>query len=211
VERVTRGLYARQLVVRGTIGRRNWGKNLGTFAEVRPSEGWVGQGPNAPDQLSRTPDIFVKVEDTGVRCFTHPCPSFRDRRLNSRQQGVLAELDWDSSGAVDGQVGEALDRMHIDGLIVAGTLYEVTGPGGKGRGRKVTSFYLRATDDAGGCHVSGCSSHVCSDRADVITTCEWRPEYACYGEATCERQADGACGWTETDELRACLADPPQD
>jgi hypothetical protein len=43
----------------------------------------------------------------------------------------------------------------------------------------------------------------------MVTTCEFRPEYACYRDATCERQADGTCGWTETPELTACLANPP--
>jgi len=33
------------------------------------------------------------------------------------------------------------------------------------------------------------------------------PEYACYADATCERQADGACGWTEDAVLAACLAE----
>jgi hypothetical protein len=42
-----------------------------------------------------------------------------------------------------------------------------------------------------------------------MTTCEFRAEYACYREATCERQPDGACGWTPTDTLTACLASPP--
>jgi hypothetical protein len=30
--------------------------------------------------------------------------------------------------------------------------------------------------------------------------------YACYRDAACERQPDGACGWTPTAELGACLA-----
>lgn len=55
------------------------------------------------------------------------------------------------------------------------------------------------------CVVTGCSSHVCAED-HVATTCEWREEYACYRDATCERQANGACGWTETDELLECLA-----
>jgi hypothetical protein len=54
------------------------------------------------------------------------------------------------------------------------------------------------------CRKTGCSSHVCSDQ-DVITTCEFRPEYACYQQATCERQPDGQCGFTPTPELAACL------
>jgi eight-cysteine-cluster-containing protein len=56
------------------------------------------------------------------------------------------------------------------------------------------------------CHVAGCSAQVCSDRDDVVTTCEWREVYECYESASCERQSDGACGWTPTQELNACLA-----
>ena len=59
---------------------------------------------------------------------------------------------------------------------------------------------------AGSCHVAGCSAQVCSDRDDVVTTCEWRDVYECYHSASCERQSDGACGWTPTEELNACLA-----
>lgn len=55
------------------------------------------------------------------------------------------------------------------------------------------------------CHATGCSSQVCSDQ-DLITTCEWLPQYACYQTATCERQADGGCGWTQTPALTTCLA-----
>lgn len=60
-------------------------------------------------------------------------------------------------------------------------------------------------DGAGKCFVGGCSSQLCTDRDDIASTCEWLEEYACFRTATCERQADGACGWTETPELRACL------
>jgi hypothetical protein len=56
------------------------------------------------------------------------------------------------------------------------------------------------------CFVGGCSSQMCSDRPDVISTCEWRPQYACYRTATCERQATGQCGWTMTAALQQCLA-----
>lgn len=56
------------------------------------------------------------------------------------------------------------------------------------------------------CEVSGCSGQLCVEAgADIVTTCEWREEYACYRSASCERQADGRCGWTDTAELRACL------
>lgn len=62
---------------------------------------------------------------------------------------------------------------------------------------------------AGGrCYVGGCSSEICSDTPDQASPCIYKPEFACYRKATCERQADGACGWTQTAELSACLANP---
>ncbi|MBI2984824.1 MAG: hypothetical protein HYY50_04340 [Candidatus Kerfeldbacteria bacterium] len=55
-----------------------------------------------------------------------------------------------------------------------------------------------------GCVVTGCSGQVCSDQ-EVVTTCEYREEYACYRTARCERQQNGECGWTATDKLQSCL------
>ena len=60
------------------------------------------------------------------------------------------------------------------------------------------------------CYVGGCSSQICSDQEGLISTCEYREEYACYRTAKCERQTNGHCGWTETSELKMCLANPPQ-
>jgi hypothetical protein len=65
---------------------------------------------------------------------------------------------------------------------------------------------------ANGCAVAGCSGQLCvsADEAEnLVTTCEFRAEYACYREASCEPQADGKCGWTETAELKQCLTNPP--
>ena len=55
------------------------------------------------------------------------------------------------------------------------------------------------------CQPTGCSGQVCSDQ-DVMTTCEFREEYACFRSARCERQVDGECGWTETAEYKQCLS-----
>jgi hypothetical protein len=60
----------------------------------------------------------------------------------------------------------------------------------------------------GGCRVGGCSGQLCVGPGDPdVSTCEWREQYACYAGATCELQADGTCGWTETDALAQCLED----
>lgn len=58
------------------------------------------------------------------------------------------------------------------------------------------------------CRPTGCSGQVCSDQ-EVITTCEYRADYACYKTAKCGRQAGGQCGWTQTPELTRCLQNPP--
>jgi len=57
----------------------------------------------------------------------------------------------------------------------------------------------------GDCYVGGCSGQICSDQKDIVSTCEYKEEYACYKSATCERQASGKCGWTDTPALRACI------
>jgi hypothetical protein len=58
----------------------------------------------------------------------------------------------------------------------------------------------------GKCYVGGCSSQLCTDQKDAVSTCEYTAAYGCYKSATCARQSDGKCGWTPTAELQACLA-----
>ena len=192
-----------EVLMRATIGYKTW-TGAGQFAKLNAKEAWLAQGPN------EVAGPLMKIEDSGVRCFTYPCPSLREKKLNSAITMDIAELQWNQSGASDRLVGTALDKMHTDGLIVSGYRTTVTGPAGDAKARSVTQFFFKVTDEAAPaqCYVGGCSGQVCSDRPDVITTCEWRPEYACYHTATCEVQADGQCGWTMTSELQACLANP---
>jgi hypothetical protein len=57
-----------------------------------------------------------------------------------------------------------------------------------------------------GCVRAGCSDHLCVEEGiDIASTCEWRPVYQCYQQATCERQQNGQCGFTPTHELVECL------
>lgn len=65
---------------------------------------------------------------------------------------------------------------------------------------------------ANGCAVAGCSGQLCvsaDEAGNIVTTCEFRAEYACYREASCEPQPNGQCGWTQTPELTTCLSNPP--
>ena len=60
----------------------------------------------------------------------------------------------------------------------------------------------------GACVKGGCSGQLCVEDGGPggISTCEYREVYACYATAECARQKDGACGWTETEALTACVA-----
>jgi|GEM_PF-3879683 len=64
--------------------------------------------------------------------------------------------------------------------------------------------FRTGTLSTGGCVITGCSGQVCGEE-DVITTCEYLEEYACYREGVCERQKDGTCGWTVDAALAACV------
>ncbi|MBI2040147.1 hypothetical protein HYT18_03670 [Candidatus Microgenomates bacterium] len=89
-------------------------------------------------------------------------------------------------------------------LISGGEMYLFRIIGEEGE-KILQSFKL--LEEKVGCFVAGCSGQLCVEEAekDIITTCEFREEYACYKEAKCERQPDGKCGWTKSVELISCL------
>jgi eight-cysteine-cluster-containing protein len=57
------------------------------------------------------------------------------------------------------------------------------------------------------CRHSGCSGERClgPEAEDVVTPCVVRPEYACLHHTTCEPQADGFCGFSESASYLACI------
>lgn len=61
---------------------------------------------------------------------------------------------------------------------------------------------IRAGD---GCVIGGCSAEICAEEPQ-FSPCIWHDAYVCFRDAICTRQAGGACGWTPTPELTACLA-----
>lgn len=201
--KLSENMAFKEVLMRATIGSQKFPGVSGTFAKLNAKEAWLAQGPNATTGAGP----LMKIEDSGVRCITTPCSSYREKKLNSSTTVNIAELQWNESGANDRLIGTAYDKMHTDGLIVSGYRTTVTGPGGEGKARSVTQFWFKLTNEAPAaqCFVGGCSGQVCSDNPGVITTCEFRPEYACYKTATCEVQDDGQCGWTPTPELQACL------
>lgn len=190
-------------LVRASITERTY-EGFGTLGELAVTEVWLANSATPADGL------FVKVSDSGLRCITAPCfNTFRETKINSYLYADFSELDLESTDATPEEQATAFTNIYEDGLIVAGYRYYFYQQGWQ-KGRWATQLYQRIQPEvAKDCFVGGCSSQLCSDQEGAISTCEWRAEYACYREATCERQANDKCGWTETPELTACLADPP--
>ncbi|MEO6773252.1 MAG: DUF6748 domain-containing protein [Kofleriaceae bacterium] len=191
--------YGAVALVRGRMAPATYSGygNLGRFIVT---EGWIAEN----DAISS--GVFVRVHDSGVRCITTPCPSTREKALNTSRSANVDALDWHPSGLDDDQVSRLSNEIYAQpyGVIVAGDPYTYTEHGQRATGRTVNAAYHRLVDQT--CYIGGCSNQVCSDHDGVLTTCLWKDEYACYQSATCERQGDGQCDWTPTPELDACLA-----
>jgi len=58
------------------------------------------------------------------------------------------------------------------------------------------------------CVVGGCSGTICQNKnaEPVITTCEYKDEYACYESIDCGCTA-GKCQWQKTAEFERCVAE----
>ncbi len=182
-------------LLRGTLRPR------GEFGLMRISEVWQSASANQPS------GTFYRVRDRGIRCIAAPCPTHHQATLNSTASRNIAGVDLAGAGAPDNSLSEANAAMTLtDGILAAGTHSPVTGPAGRSVMLKATQFYLRSSGSVAErpCMKTGCSSQICSDQ-DVVTTCEWRPEYECYQKAICERQRNGECGFRQTPELAACL------
>ena len=197
---------AGKALLRGDIIARLFPR-FGNLGALRVSESWQSPSGNAAT------GTFYRARDRGVRCITHPCLTHSATKLGFTFTKNIAGVDLAASGATGEMISEAAAAMtHPGGVIVAGYFATVTGPAGRAQTLKGTKFYLAGAqiDDgpssgAKRCFKTGCSSQVCADH-DVVTTCEYRPEYACYQKAACERQRNGECGFTQTAELQACLA-----
>ena len=190
-------------LVRGDIVARRFPR-FGNLGALRVSESW-----QSPSDKPAT-DSLYRVRDRGVRCITHPCLSHSATRLNSNVTTNVAGVDLSPADADGSEAAAAM--TNPGGVMVAGYFSPVRGPAGRAQTLKATKFYMRLGSDVGGpapgagrCIKTGCSSEICAD-GDRVSACIFRPEFACYQKAACERQRNGECGFTQTAELTACLA-----
>jgi len=175
----------------------------GQYGVLKVKEAWQASSDSQPG------GEFYRVRDLGLRCIAAPCLSHSEAKLNTTFSRKIAGVDINSIGAPDDVVSQAFQAMTGEqGVLVAGTNATVTGPAGRAQTLKASQFYLKAsasTSNLKPCIKTGCSGQICADET-MMSTCEYRTEYECYKKATCERQANGNCGFTKTPALTSCLA-----
>ena len=188
-------------IVRGRFGAQSY-TGFGNLGRFIVTEAWVAEN----DSISE--GVFVRAHDNGVRCITTPCPTIEEKALNNSRSANIHGLDWSAGGFDEDQASKLATEMvsRPGGILLAGERYTFKENNTSAKGRTVTAAYRQLVDQT--CYVGGCSGQICSDQEGVISTCEWKDEYACYQSATCARQEDGQCGWNQTPELLACIANP---
>jgi hypothetical protein len=71
-------------------------------------------------------------------------------------------------------------------------------------------LYANDGNSKGSCVRAGCNGELCIDTLEnqggrtLTSACEFKEEFNCLKQALCERQIDGTCDWTETEEYLEC-------
>jgi hypothetical protein len=64
---------------------------------------------------------------------------------------------------------------------------------------------LVCSEEASDCVVAGCEDNLCVESGtDILDECEYGDLLECEIRGICERQEDGECGFTETEEVLRC-------
>jgi len=147
------------------------------------------------------------------------CPDAGDSPDLGNDAGVFADAGKNVTSTSELAAGSGGRASHASSAGKAGSAASTGAAGAASAGAAGAAGQggspAASDDDAGAasppatreCVVGGCSNQLCTDaaRGPLVSTCEWREEYACYRAATCTQQSNGQCGWTMTPELMQCL------
>ncbi|HEY6802153.1 MAG TPA: DUF6748 domain-containing protein [Pyrinomonadaceae bacterium] len=193
-------------LIRGTLETK--GDRRGKYGVLKVAETWQSFNDKPAE------GDFYRVRDLGLRCIAAPCETHYEAKLNTTISRNIAGVSLPTGAASKDEMVQVSRAMTSEeGILVAGSLSDVSGPAGKSKTLNASQFYLRSasatatatTTALKPCIRTGCSGEICADE-EMMSTCEYRAEYACYKKAKCERQAEGNCGFTKTAELTSCLA-----
>lgn len=165
--------------------------------------------------------VDAALVNPAVRCIAFPCTLPEAGKWSVTGSGGKLKIKLDSSGSkpTRSYYAEVNPLSRILTLTRFGKTTKLFFQGSTCANVKCTaSTHCEMKSESGGavpacvpnapqpaCVVGGCSGQVCADHS-VITTCIFKQEYACYHAATCARQDDGNCGWTQTPSLTQCIA-----
>jgi hypothetical protein len=187
-------------LIRGTLDTKD--DRRGKFGVLKVSEVWQAFSDKPAE------GDFYRVRDLGLRCIAAPCETHSEVKLNSTTSRHIAGVNLPTGATSKDQMDQISRAMTSDeGILVAGSLSDVSGPAGKSKALNASQFYLRnnPTTALKPCIKTGCSGEICADE-EMMSTCVYRAEYACYKKAVCERQPGGNCGFTKTTALTTCIA-----
>jgi hypothetical protein len=160
------------------------------------AEAWVAESSTAPG------GVFAKVTNSGITCITTPCPTMKEHSLNNSFTANIAAIDWSYADLSAHEIAAFTIEIASDyGTIIAGDRYYLSH---SMKARTATAAFHRLVED-GPCYRGGCSDELCSDQQGLVSSCIWKPIYACDEQATCERQGDGTCGLTHDAAYDTCV------
>ena len=147
--------------------------------------------------------VFAQFKDSGIRCFTTPCPSLIGEKINSRADAQFDELDLAYSGAAQIEIDKGTQLIADSKLLTSGYPYLYWDVSGAiGLGFAATQFYLPATPDTPNCTRNEqcgegefCGLAACGD----IGECSIRPDF-------CPTVVMPVCGCDGRTYSNACFA-----
>ncbi|MBI4133473.1 PQQ-dependent sugar dehydrogenase [Candidatus Uhrbacteria bacterium] len=188
-------------------GTQTQDPNVMTTLDLPPASDVIHVTAPAPNELVGSP-LTVTGEARGTWFFEASFPmQLEDAEGNVIAVGfVEAQGDWMTTEFVPFRGTIQFDAPASN----QGTLVLMKdNPSGLPQFAEEVRIPVRFGTDAprasGGCVITGCSGQLCADQ-EVVTTCEFLSEYACYRDARCGRRPGGSCGWVATPELTRCLA-----
>ncbi|MDB4964340.1 MAG: hypothetical protein JWN44_29 [Myxococcales bacterium] len=174
----TSSLDQKQLLVKGTIAKQTI--NGKSYGKLVVTEAWAAAVTNSSTTTyAAIAGTVYRIKDNGVRCFTYPCASYKETKINGTTSRNVAGLDVSSTGATEDQISDVYTQTTMpDGLLVAGNNTPVSGPGGASVQLTATNFFTKVV------HVE----------ADPSTFCGGIAGIACAPGHFCDVTTPNACG-----------------
>ncbi len=132
------------------------------LADLIAEEAWEAQGQRDHRGFS------YLFRENGIRCFTFPCPSVSEEKLNSPRARSISALDLSRTGATEQEIAAGQESLFTTGLIASGSHRTFTGPAGKGLEFVASQFYLRVGPSENSC--GGIQGTVCPQGLFCDTT-----------------------------------------